>query len=114
MKKTKMLEMLNELHEIDQENSKIIDEFYALGIDCECAMFKRLFKTFQFALDQTALILHDNYQWLEWFIYENDWGKNKHVVEIDNQKFVISTFEDLINILINEELQNQWSVNFTL
>ena len=100
--KKKMLELLIELHKIDIENSKTINAFYSLGIDCECELIKRIFKTFQYALDQTAICINDQYKWLEWFIFETEWGKNNNSVIINDINYDINTFEDLI-IMLNPE-----------
>lgn len=51
-------------------------------------------------IDTIADIVEDKEKWIYWYIYENDWGKQKLECEDENNNVVPSeTLEDLWNLI---------------
>jgi len=48
-----------------------------------------------------AKVVGDNYGWIEWYIFENDFGLNKYVVTIDSIDIEITNAEELLNVIQN-------------
>ena len=47
-------------------------------------------------------IMDDREGWIDWYIYENDWGRRKFDVVYDNKKVPSETLDDLWQLIMNE------------
>ena len=57
-------------------------------------------------IDVTENQFEDTFNMLSWFIFDNDMGKNKFVVYLEKEEFVIKTVKDLVEycVKIYEEM----------
>ena len=60
-------------------------------------------------IDVTENQFEDTFNMLSWFIFDNDMGKNKFVVYLEKEEFVIKTVKDLVEycIKIYEEMDKE-------
>ena len=93
MKKIKVqLECTNNLDEALKKMSPDFGGFFNAAIDIAIDLLKR--------------VMNDEDEWIEYYIYEANWGKTfKEVYESDGTPIPLETIEDLYNIIIdsNEE-----------
>lgn len=53
-------------------------------------------------IDAMSDIMDDQEGWIDWYIYENDWGRRKFDVMYDNEKVPSETLDDLWQLIMNE------------
>ena len=54
------------------------------------------------SIDLLKRVMNDKDEWIEYYIYEADWGKTfKEVYESDGTPIPLETIEDLYNIIID-------------
>lgn len=58
--------------------------------------------TISIIIDLLEKITNDEDKWIEYYIYEADWGKTfKEVYEADGTPIPLATIEDLYNIIVD-------------
>jgi len=68
------------LLKIWEDNYKQISEVYkGLQLICDCSpeskISRAIFDTFQKYTDALAIVICDGYDWLEWYAWDNEFGK---------------------------------------
>ena len=83
-----------------------IDKVYedskkVFGQDCfESPWYEAMYRGFELAADLVAEKYDDNVsKWISWYIWENNWGKDKMEAGSDKEMFPIITFKDLWKIM---------------
>lgn len=98
MKKEVFLKAMNALKQqslIDIRTNKGLDMIFKNS--CFITLVENT--TFQGMIDLLAHLTGDDNEWIEYFIYELEWGKRDGEVKINNKKVPFETIEDLWNVL---------------
>ena len=89
---------MGKIKKIDELSDKLIE----CGIDIDSKMMNCIselqFQNIQFV----EKLIGDKYRTIDWFVYQNEFGKKKFEIEITKpikKKFVISSVDDLYNYL---------------
>ena len=45
---------------------------------------------------------NDKYEWIKWFIYDNEFGKNAQIVKFYGEEIVVKTVRDLYEVMKND------------
>lgn len=69
--------------------------------------YNAVFNGYDFAVNQLAERLKDNednngYGWLDWWVYDNNWGRGGLNVIIDDKVFEVNDAETLWNVIMEE------------
>lgn len=100
MNKTEKLLLLAKL----QMREKEIDEVrknlrFVFGNVVDSPIMDAMWGCFGDLTDIVAEKIGDRHKWLEWFIWENDWGKKEYEARFEGQERPIKTFEDLLWVI---------------
>lgn len=77
-----------------QENKVIFDKALEF-IDIESQLMQAIFKTEQSFVEALERIVGDHWQWLNWYVYENDYGKNAYEAGHGDNMREIKTLADV-------------------
>lgn len=100
MNKKQKVKIVAELKNILKENEKELSNIYNIfGANPDGNFQRSVFKLQDFAIKQTSKIIGDNEEWLDWFIYENDWGEKAFEAGYDDNLKEIKTIDDLVDLL---------------
>ncbi len=86
------------------EDKKGRDDLYdnlklSFGDCIESPLFAQLFATEDLALTYLKKLIGDEYDWLDWFIYENDCGKKGYEAGEKGNLKPVKTIEDILEII---------------
>jgi len=93
--------MLNLKKEIEKDNA-IIEDLHKIGFSIESPVIERIFYYHERLMEILAAEVGDRATWIEWFIFENDWGKREYEVVIDKKEKKIKTFADLYKVIVTK------------
>lgn len=80
--------------------SSTLDKLNALvGGSPEGKLFNSVYDFIDSYIQTLAVIIGDEHGWLEWYIYDNDWGKKGYGATIDGKTINIKTFDDLLEVI---------------
>lgn len=71
--------------------------------DCDCGVLKTMWEVFDSSTRYLAMLAGDKYEWIEWFIFECEWGEKKMEAGIGECSMVIATASDLWEIMQKEK-----------
>lgn len=102
--------MINKEKEIQKAIDKYheLDKFWrgfsdATGIDYDSQLGDMIWKTFDLYTDTVQKLIRDEYEDLDWFIFDNDCGRNKLEATINGKKKKIKTVKDLAKLIESRE-----------
>ena len=80
------------------------DNLIKCGIDINSDLMENLFKLEEYNVSYLEKLMHDKYQTISWFIYENDFGDKKFTISQDKPKkeFIIDSVKAIYDYLIHE------------
>lgn len=70
-----------------------------LGCIPESLLKTRVHELRKFAVEATAELVEDKSEWLDWFIFENEWGARELEAGYDNELKPVRTFADLVGLI---------------
>ena len=93
---TEVIDHFQKLEEMYEEYTKLF------GIDPGAPMIELMYKTFTLYQNSISKLIGDDEGWLDWYIWENDCGKDEHLVSISKWKKSkkIKNIKDLVEIII--------------
>lgn len=110
--KIKMLGRIKEQHNKIEGLKDKLDSVF--GCIPECKLYSVLYEVHEDLVKLTAEKLNDVDNWLEWFAYENAWGKNnlEAQIKVDGTTHFelrfIKTIEDVLKLIeISEKLNKR-------
>lgn len=65
----------------------------------ECNLYNDLWASFQVHLRAVKLVIGDKYDWLDWYIYDNDCGHKDLYAVVDGKEVEVKTPEQLLDII---------------
>lgn len=83
--------------------SEIFDNFEKfVGVSMESPLFLAVFNTFELYVDELKVSINDPFDWINWYIYDNECGKNEHEAKASNWKKAkkIKNVKDLADIIM--------------
>jgi hypothetical protein len=99
MKKREKQILLEEAIKTIEDFNVVIDEALAVAIDMESKLGKEIFNLHVKYLESISLLVGDEGEWLQWYVYENDYGRNKMKVTCGTTERHIENIEDLLWVL---------------
>lgn len=91
-----VMQIIKDQTELNNKNSKVLENMFQSYI---------MFHEVTPMVDQTIQVLmklsHDKSKWIEWYIYETDFGKNNtSIIEVDAKKEIkVNSFEVLYDLI---------------
>lgn len=86
-----------------QETEKFWDDFYVLFGSCGDKLVEAI--SLDEIISAISDIIGDNEYWIEWYIYEKEWGTKEDVgvADADNNIIPSETLEDLWRLIQNSK-----------
>ena len=94
----KLIKQLVDHRLITEEKYTILNK--ELGLIPESPFFNLVDDIFCFALDRVVDIIGDKGEWVDWFMWENDCGRNGLEAGEDGKMKKIKTVEQLVNLIM--------------
>lgn len=84
-----------------QDCSDWMDELYKYRIDLLESPTDRLLSGF---IDLLSNEIHDVNEWINWYCWETDFGRDKNMnwIEVDDEKIIIDNFKALYEFITKE------------
>lgn len=100
MTKEEKIRLLEKWEDIHDRISEIFQKMEnVLGYIGESDLFDIVWKNFNAHTEALSILLGDEEKWLEWYAFENRFGKKEYEAGCDNQMLIIKNFEDLLWII---------------
>jgi len=107
MNKPEILELLNEFYELYIELNNQINKLGELfGSIDDGTLTDSIFKLQDFVIEVISKKTGIELEWLDWFIFENNWGKNELVCSINKKDYIINSIEKFIDFELLYETEN--------
>lgn len=100
MKEAKL--KIQQLYEYDTEIENMLNSLKDTMGDCiESPIMALMFKLFNYSQDLIEQLIDDNGEWVNWFIYENNWGKNQFAVRLPEWEndMIVENIDDLLFVI---------------
>lgn len=88
LEKDVFLKRLEDIKKISEYASTLID----LGFDINSKIIEILFKSNNILVSSLENDMEDKYQTIDWFIFENDFGKKKYKIDHTKGKYAGTSF----------------------
>ena len=75
-----------------------------IGMDLEGPLMKPLFETLEFTTKLLECLYEDNNQWIQYFMYECDFGRDSKEVSIDENKFLLDSIDTFVSFYYNNTI----------
>ena len=106
MDKQAKLALLKELKSKIADSEEALDNLYSVfGSNPEGPLQSAIYGLTTFAVKATAAAIGDKYGWLEWFVFENEWGSKGLGVVIEDKPMQVTTLGELLNMMDWKETQ---------
>ena len=93
-------ELIGRLHQAITKMHREMDSINkSLWANPGCPLYAKIFELQDVAVSSTALLIGDKAHWLDWFAFENDWGKKEYEAGRTGKLKKIKTVDDLLDLI---------------
>ena len=91
----KLKDICLEMDKVYEDATKVFGEYCF-----ESPWYEVMYRAFALAMNIIAKKYDDlNAEWISWYIYENNWGKDKMEAGLDGKTFPIITIKDIWTVM---------------
>lgn len=99
MNRKEKIKHLKWLEKYVKRNEKLTDSLIKQGYSIESNIVSELGFQSTSVINMVAKLVGDNFTWVDWHIYENDYGKKKYEAGRDGQLKKICNWGDLLDVV---------------
>ncbi len=100
MKKEEKVKLLKKLESYVERSQKLTHSLMAIGHNCEGKTIRALDDLCTEAIDIAWMAVGDEHGWVNWMVWDNDFGKKAHdVTSPTGKKWKVKTWGQLVDVM---------------
>jgi hypothetical protein len=99
MDRKEKIKVLKALEKNGRKNDKLTDFLIKSGFDIDSYVIRELGELSSLAVKIASIAIGDKYEWVSWYVYENDFGKKQFEAGIEGNMKKICSWNDLLDVI---------------
>lgn len=99
MDRKEKIKILKALEKNVKKNDRITDALIRYGFSIDAFAIRELGELASLSIKIASVAIGDKYEWVSWYVYENDLGKKKFEAGRDGNMKPVCSWDDLLDVI---------------